>query len=191
LQTAAEVEVVVGTLDPRSTPRPSVGVCALRVDDYSESSVWRDWCWFTVFICGACVSCSSILCSIHSQYILQDGEFIFIEISWMTRTSAMHERTKAKTGLRVTWGRRRWMCHAPTGAWLVSHPSALVYDERCRHCFMMDDTAKNAFVAAGNVSLINLEMNDTPVIYIVDSLQPCEIANQSICRLGAKLTGTV
>ena len=101
----------------------------------------------------------------------------------MTRTIAMHERIEAKTGLRVTWERRRWMCHVPVGA--------LVYDERCRHCFMMDDTAKNAFVAAGNVSLINLEMNDTPVMYIVDSLQPCEIANQSTWRLGANLTGTV
>ena len=103
----------------------------------------------------------------------------------------MHERIEAKTGLRVTWGRRRWMRHASAGAWLASHPSALVYDERCKHCFMMDDTAKNAFVAAGNVSLINLEMNDTPVIYIVESPQPCEIANQSTWRLGDNLTGTV
>ena len=83
----------------------------------------------------------------------------------MTHTSAMHERMEAKTGLRVTW--RKEMCHAPAGAWLASLPSALVYDERFRHCFMMDGTAKNAFVAAGNVSLINLEMNDTPVRYIL------------------------
>ena len=108
----------------------------------------------------------------------------------MTRTIAMHERVEAETGLRVTWGRKKWMRHAPAGAWLASHSSALVY-ERCRHCFMMDDTAKNVFVATGNVSLINLEMNDTPVMYIVDSLQPCKIANQSTWRLGANLTGTV
>ena len=40
--------------------------------------------WFIAFIYGACVSCSSILCSIYSQYTLQDGDLIFIEMSCMS-----------------------------------------------------------------------------------------------------------
>ena len=52
-----------------------VGVCAWRIMSKVQ---WRDWCWF---IYGACVSCSSILCSIYSQYTFEDCDFIFIEIS--------------------------------------------------------------------------------------------------------------
>ena len=76
-----EGNVVVGSLDPWSTCE-SWSLC---LEDYVKSSVER-WCWF---IYGACVSCSSILCSIYSQYTFEDGVFIFIEISSALCTNFM------------------------------------------------------------------------------------------------------
>ena len=43
------------------------------------------------FIYDACVSCSSTLCSIYSQYTMQESDPIFIEISWMR-----HEQIEGK-----------------------------------------------------------------------------------------------